>query len=186
MDFFTAKRESPPWQSAMIAMMMHRHHGGQAWWARTTTDVQTTTGTRQTAYGAFFGVYAAYDGRLQAQAYRTAKCSGLPEFRACLSAAAPGNISSKPWFHPGPAWQKAGYNQAKQNVWESTRAALTGVAGRNSPHYAHYKAGWSGIRRKKQQTELAGRVGLLGPLPGYSKRISHTPRTHQRQIRTRI
>ena len=29
--------------------------------------------------------------------------------------------------------------------------------------------------------ELAGREGLLGPLPGDSRRISHTPHTHHRQ-----
>ena len=82
--------------------------------------------------------------------HRRTELSGTPNFQSsdvCLSAAAPGDISFKPGFHPGPSGRKAGCNQAKQNIWAGTRAALTGVVGRNSPFFVHNEAGYGDIWR---------------------------------------
>ena len=145
---------------------LYDHHSGQVWWARSTTDVQAMAGTRQSACGAFFSIRATYDGQLQSAG---TELSGTPDFQSsdvCLSAAAPGDISSKPGFHPGPSGRKTGCNQEKHSVKEGVRAIMAGVAWRNSPHYAHYKAGWSGIRQKNNRQSLRGVKGYLGLYPG--------------------
>ena len=109
--------------------------------------MQTTAGTKQTARGAFFDIRAAYDGQLQSAG---TELSGTPDFQSsdvCLSAAAPGDISFKPGFHPGSSERKVGCTQAKQNIFAGTRAALTGVVGRNSPFFVHNEAGYGDIWR---------------------------------------
>ena len=121
--------------------------------------------------------------------HRHAELSDIPGFPGsdvCLSAATSGDSSSKPGFRPGLSGQKAGSNQAKQGVKEGVRAITAGVAWRNSPHYAHFKASLQKYWAEKQQAELAGREGLLGPLPGYSCRQSRSFCAHQRHRRMRI
>ena len=121
--------------------------------------------------------------------HRRAELSGTPDFQSsdvCLSVAAPGDIPSKPEFHPGLTGRKAGCTQAKQGVKEGIRAIMAGVAWRNSPHYAHYKAGFRRHWAKKQQLKLAGREGLFEPRPGYSSRQSRFFCAHQRHSRMRL
>ena len=101
--------------------------------------------------------------------HRHAELSDIPGFPGsdvCLSAAAPGAIPSKPGFHPGPSGRKAGCTQAKQGVKEGVRAIMAGIVWRNSPHYAHFNAGQSGIRRKNSSWSLRGVKGYLDLCPG--------------------
>ena len=95
----------------------------------------------------------------------------------CLSAAAHGDISFKPGFHPGLSGRKAGCTQAKQGVKEGVRAIMAGIVWRNSPHYAHFNAGQSGIRRKNSSWSLRGVKGYWVLYPGTAgeSAIHHAP-----------
>ena len=110
---FSAKQKSPPWQSALIAIKVHYHHSGQGWWAKVTTAVQDTTGTRQTAYGAFFGIYAAHDEQLQSPAHRTVWHSGLPELGCVPVCSCSGLHFLQTRVSFGPFWVKSRLQPSK-------------------------------------------------------------------------
>ena len=137
-------------------------HGGQR--QRRTCMPQQAQGKQHAEHSSAYVQHMADSCR-----HRHAELSEIPGFPGsdvCLSAATLGDISSKPRLHPGPSGRKAGCNQAKRGVKEGVRAILAGVAWRNSPHYAHYKAGWSGIRRKNSIWSLRGVKGYLDLSPG--------------------
>ena len=145
MDFSTAKKESPPCQSALIAMKVHCHHGGQRWWARTAVG-RRDNARRQTADPA--GILAVCSRRSGRSSTEQPCSQGFLDKAMYLDADSPGKTDSDLDFiqaATGEDWQ----HFVEKEAFALENGGVVGrVRGKKAPFFRTARLTWAAFSRE--------------------------------------